>query len=72
MLEDGLKAITVAQLQAVMGKLPSGAWLWPNSVGNLTVFDDHPARGGRMVGWIDFLFDGEYEEVSDDAAQKGV
>ena len=50
------KWLTVAQLRKVLSELPDNALVQPNAVGNLMVNADD----GRYLGFIDFLFDGEF------------
>ena len=56
------KWLTVAQLRRVLGTLPDEWALVVNGVGNLAVYrraeEDGPSE---FAGFIDFLFDGEYE-----------
>ena len=44
------RAMTVEELAKVLGTIPEGSWLTPNSVHNLAVFDDD----GKYLGYVDF------------------
>lgn len=68
------KFISVEKLQEILKDLPSEAIVWPNTVGNLTVyesgvvvpttrpFEREAVALGPMLGWIDVL-EGEYERA---------
>lgn len=51
------KWLTVAQLRRVLAELPDDYTLFPNKVGNLRVGD----KDLIYKGFINFLFDGEFE-----------
>lgn len=42
--------MTAEELAKVLGTIPTGSCLTPNSVGNLAVFDDD----GKYLGYVDF------------------
>lgn len=54
------KFLPTPKLIELLSTLPPDTFIWPNRVGNLTIF----TREGddfTMVGMIDFLFEGDLE-----------
>lgn len=58
---DGIKFLPVTKLRELLEAIPQDALVCVNRVGNLAVYKRGTNDRMNMVGWIDFLLDGEYE-----------
>ena len=57
------KYLTVARLRELLANLPDDAWIGPNAVLNLVLFDKAGADVPKYLGYIDFSGDGELDTV---------
>lgn len=59
---DGHKYLTSGRLVDLLTTLPSNTRVIPNAVGNLLLVDEY---GHMAVGYIDFVGEGEMEDMMD-------
>lgn len=55
-----LKYLPVTKLIEILSTLPDDVNIWPNRVGNLTVFKPQDEQEPKYLGFIDFIGEGEF------------